>query len=123
MSDSLQLCTAAHQVSLSTRFFRQEHLSGLPSPGDLPNSGMKCASRMFPALAGQFFITWEARHSGSASGLPFKQCCNSCLLPLIHSLNLSRCLSQSLETHRENTDAHSLPPPPRFNFIFNCINT
>ena len=117
------LCTVAHQVSLSMRFSRQEHLSGLPSPGDLPNSGMKCASHMFPALAGQFFTTWEAWYSGSASGLPFKQCCNSCLLPPIHSLNLSHCLSQSLETHRENTDAYSLPPPPRFNFIFNCINT
>ena len=107
------LWTAAHQVPGSMRFSRQQYLSGLPfpSPGDLPNSGIKCASHMFHALAGPFFTTWEARYSGSASGLPFKQCCNSCLLPPVHSLNLSHCLSQSLETHRENTDAYSLPPP------------
>ena len=28
-----------------------------PSAGDLPNSGIKSASFMFPALAGRFFIT------------------------------------------------------------------
>ena len=119
------LWTAAHRVPGSMRFSRQKDLSGLPfpSPRDLPDSGIKCASHMSHALAGPFFTTWEARYSGSASGLPFKQCCNSCLLPPVHSLNLSCCLSQSLETHRENTDAYSLPPPPSFTFIFNCIDT
>ena len=34
----------------------------MPSPGDLPNPGIKLASLMFPALAGKFFTasaTWE----------------------------------------------------------------
>ena len=46
--------TAAHQAPLSMGFPRQECLSGLPlpSPGDLPSSGIKSAS---PALAGEFF--------------------------------------------------------------------
>ena len=41
--------TVAHQVPLSMGFFRQEHWSGLPlpSPGDLPNPGIKPPS---PAL-------------------------------------------------------------------------
>ena len=45
-------------------FSRQEYWSGLPFPslGDLPNAGIKPASRMSPALAGRFFTTsatWE----------------------------------------------------------------
>ena len=50
-------------------FSRQEYWSGLPfpSPGDLPNPGLKLESLMSPALAGGFFTasaTWEV-HSGS----------------------------------------------------------
>jgi len=46
--------TIAHQAPLSMGFFRQEYWSGLPlpSPGDLPNSGIKSES---PALAGRFW--------------------------------------------------------------------
>ena len=46
--------TVARQVPLSMGFPRQEYWSGLPfpSPGDLPNSGLKPVS---PALAGRFF--------------------------------------------------------------------
>ena len=45
--------TVAHQAFLSTGFSRQEYWSGLPfpSPGDLPNPGIKPTS---PALAGRF---------------------------------------------------------------------
>ena len=54
MSDSLRLWTVAHQAPLSMGFPRQEYWSGLPfpSPGDLPNPGIKLAS---PALPGKFF--------------------------------------------------------------------
>ena len=40
------LWTVAHQASLSMGFSRQEYWSGLPfpSPGDLPNPGVKPAS-------------------------------------------------------------------------------
>ena len=57
--------TVAYQASLSMRFPRLESWSGLPlpSPGDLPNPGIKPASLAPPALAGGFFstcTTWEA---------------------------------------------------------------
>ena len=48
--------TVAHQASLSMGFPRQEYWSGLPfpSPGDLPDPGVKLAS---PEWAGGFFTT------------------------------------------------------------------
>ena len=51
--------TVAHQAPLSKEFSRQEHWSGLlfPSPGDLPNSGIKGAWPLSHALAGRFFTT------------------------------------------------------------------
>ena len=60
------LWTVTHQAPLSMGFATQECWSGLPClpPGDLPDSGIKPASFMSPALAGRFFIisaTWEAR--------------------------------------------------------------
>ena len=55
--------TIAHQVPLSIRFPRQEYWSGLPfpTPGDLPDPGIKLTSLMPPALAGRFFITSATR--------------------------------------------------------------
>ena len=58
LAKSLQLClfvtlwAIAHQVPLSMGFSRQEYWSGLPfpPPGDLPDSGIKPASLMSPAL-------------------------------------------------------------------------
>ena len=46
--------TIARQAPLCMRFPRQEFWNGLPfpSPGDLPNAGIK---PMSPALAGGFF--------------------------------------------------------------------
>ena len=51
--------TAACQAPLSMRFSRQEYWSGLPfpSPGDLPDSGIKLLSQVSPTLAGGFFTT------------------------------------------------------------------
>ena len=53
------LWTVACQVPLSMGFPRQKHWRGFPfpSPGDLPNPGMKPASLASPALAGGFFTT------------------------------------------------------------------
>ena len=44
--------TAAHQTPQSMEFSRQEHWSGLPfpSPGDLPNPGIKPGSSVAPEL-------------------------------------------------------------------------
>ena len=68
----VQLCvtswTIAHQTHLPMGFSRQEYWqSGLPfpSPGDLPDPGIKPTSLMSPALSGRFFTpgtSWEAHH-------------------------------------------------------------
>ena len=51
--------TIAHQAPLSMKFSRQDYWSGLPfpSPGDLPDPGIKPVSPVFLALAGGFFTT------------------------------------------------------------------
>ena len=51
--------TVAQQAPLSMEFSRQEYWSGVPfpSPGDIPNPGIKSASPVSPALAGRFFTT------------------------------------------------------------------
>ena len=48
------LWTVAHQASLSMGFSRQEYWSGLPcpTPGDLPDPGIKPVSLVSPSLAG-----------------------------------------------------------------------
>ena len=59
VNDSATPWTVACQSPLFMRFSRQEHWSGLPfpSPGDLPDSGIKLASLTSPALGGRFFTT------------------------------------------------------------------
>ena len=54
--------TIAFQTPLSMEFSRQEYWSGLPipSPGDLPDPGIKPTS---PALAGRFFTIWARREA------------------------------------------------------------
>ena len=55
-SNSVIPCTVAHRSPLSVGFSQQEYWSGLPfpSPGDLPDPGIKLMS---PALADGFFTT------------------------------------------------------------------
>ena len=62
------LWIVAHQAPLSVDFSRQECWSGLPcpSPGDLPNPGIKPTPLRSPALADRFFTistTWEAQYN------------------------------------------------------------
>ena len=56
VSDPATPWTVARQAPLSMGFSRQEYWSGLPfpSPGDLPDPGIKPAS---PALVGRVFTT------------------------------------------------------------------
>ena len=59
------LCAVAHQTPLSMGFSRQEYWSALPcpSPGDLPDPGIKLMFLISPALTGGFFrtsTTWES---------------------------------------------------------------
>ena len=51
------LRTVALQAPLFRGFSREEYWSGLPTPVDLPNPGIKPVSLMSPALASAFFIT------------------------------------------------------------------
>ena len=53
------LWTVVHQAPLSMGFSRQEHWSGLPcpSPEDLPDAGIKPASRWVSCTAGKIFTS------------------------------------------------------------------
>ena len=65
MSNSFAtLWTVAFWAPLSMEFSRQEYWSGLlfPSPGDLPNPGIKCASLASPVLQADSLLL---RHQGS----------------------------------------------------------
>ena len=58
----IQLCDPkdfSHQAPQSMEFSRQEYRSGLPfpSPGDLPDPGIKPTSLASPTLAGEFFTS------------------------------------------------------------------
>ena len=66
MSDSAASLTVPCQTPLSMGLSRQDYWSRLPfpTPGDLPDPGIKPVSLESPALAGRFFsisATWEAR--------------------------------------------------------------
>ena len=64
--------TVAHQAPLSVKFSRQEYRSGqpCPSPGDLPNSGIK------PRSQSPEVLHWQADClSLSRLGTPFRPCC------------------------------------------------
>ena len=52
--------TVAHQAPLSIKFSRHEYWSRwpLPSPGDLPDPGIKPESLASPVLASGFFTSW-----------------------------------------------------------------
>ena len=52
-------CNPMDCSPLSVGFPRQEYWGGLlfPSPGDLPDPGIKAASLAPPALAGRFYTT------------------------------------------------------------------
>ena len=87
----LTLCdplTTAHQIPLSMEFsrqeywvsmefFRQEYWSGLPfpTPGDLPDSGIKPVSPAPPVSAGVFFTTEPPWKLGEGNGTPLQYSC------------------------------------------------
>ena len=60
--------TEALQDPLSVEFSRQEYWSGVPfpTPGYIPDPGIKAMSLASPALAGGFFTTsatWKAQEN------------------------------------------------------------
>ena len=67
--------TVAHQDPLSMGFSRREYWSGLPcpSPGDLPDPGIKPVFLTSPSLAGWFFTIstpWQWKCSKDAKKVP-----------------------------------------------------
>ena len=94
----VQLCltpwTVACQAPRSMVFSRQEYWSGLPfpSPGNLPNPGIKPTSLGSPALAGGVFTT-EPPGKPLTSG----------------SVQFSSVASDSLQPHESQ---HARPPCP-----------
>ena len=62
ISDSAILWATACRAPLSMGFSRQEYWSRLPfpSPGDLPDPGLKPTSLVSPALSGKLFTTSAA---------------------------------------------------------------
>ena len=95
VSDYVTLWTVAHQAPLSMEVSRQEYWSGLPfpSPGDLPDPGIKPASLMSPALAGIFFTTSTTREALSQKLSP-------CKSHLWHFLPVTLAFSPSC--HKQN---------------------
>ena len=73
------LWIVAHQASLSMRFSRQEHWSGLPCPP----LGMEPTYLMSPALAGGFFTT-------SATSVQFSSLTQLCPTLRPHGLQHTR---------------------------------
>ena len=77
MSDSFETpWTIAHQAPFSMGFPRQEYWSGFPfpSPGDLPNPGIKLTS---PAFDKQILYHWATREAPwelNLLVLPKRQC-------------------------------------------------
>ena len=70
-SASATLRTVVSHAPLTAGFSQQEYWSGwpFPSPGDLPNPGIKPTSPASPALAGRLFTTEPPRKpSGSEEG-------------------------------------------------------
>ena len=63
----LTLCnpTAVRQTPLSTGFYRQEYWSGFPcpTPGGLPDPGIKPMSLLSPALGGGSFFCSPVNYS------------------------------------------------------------
>ena len=94
------LWTIVHRAPLSMGFLKQEYWSGLPfpTPGDLPNPGIKPISLVFPALEGSFFTTALPRkptesarghvNAGATRARPIQQPLESLLdLEIIDQLN------------------------------------
>ena len=95
--------TVAHQDLLSMGFPRKEYWSGmqLPSPGDLPNPGIKLTSFASPALAGRFFTTEQVNN-----GNPLQYSC------LENSIDRGAWqATQSMGLQESDTTLATKPPP------------
>ena len=89
----------------------QEYWSGLPfpSPGDLPNPGIKPVSLVSPALAGGFFTTWPPGKSCTTLKIWQKQKPNRDVLinPDLHLSSVKEALSKGSFSDRLWADLDS----------------
>ena len=81
------LWSVAHKTPLSMGFSKQEYWSGLscPSPGDLPDPGIKPTSLISPALAGRFFMASATSEAGSKQQKSFLESLVKPLIPHIRA--------------------------------------
>ena len=114
--------TVAHQAPLSMGFPRQGYWNGLsfPTPGGLPDPGIKLQSLESPELAGGFFTTsttWEAliilkcldREGGSLS--PYWPPCNSFQGKNISEINAAQSCMRvmaALSPNRMTSEKHTV---------------
>ena len=113
------LWTVAHQAPLSMGFSRQEYWSGLsfPSPGDLPNPGIKPSSHLLDWQAGSLLpappgkptiIIIICYYNVTASSCDKLQCWSRLLQPQQSSL-LWRTADFTLVNCLPTTPQHCLP--------------
>ena len=100
--DSLVTPWTVALQALSMGFPRQEYWSGLPfpSPGNLPNPGIKLTSPVSPALAGRFFFFFflPLSHQGSASSLvPGSNLMSTSWLPYLLASHLQHSQKEGLK--------------------------
>ena len=71
--------TVAHQAPLSMEFSRQEQWSGLPlpSPGDIPDSGIEPVSPALQETMVRFLTIWATKEAPSEPNLYSNYCLTS----------------------------------------------
>ena len=100
--------TIVHPAPLSMGFSRQEYWTGLlcPPPVDLPDSGIKSATLMSPALAGGFFTT-----SATWAALSRDVCRHACSVASVELPLLLATAAKSLQSCPTLCDPKDGSPP------------
>ena len=115
LSDSVRPWTVAHDAPSSTGFPRQEYCSGLPfpSPGGLPNPGIKSES---PALQVDSLLSWATREYFTAiKSEEIFSCCDMEISPSYYPPNKVEntvyCALTFKSRQRKHARSHRLDDP------------
>ena len=105
--------TVAHQAPLSMGFSRQEYWSGLPfpSPGDLPDPGIKPRS---PASQADAFTSEPPGKPTTKKGI---------LSPLLYSMNQSQVSDAIQPSHPLPFPSLPAPNPSQHQSLFQSVNS